>query len=183
VAPYSGESRFFRPSLCGRQREDSAIDIYKLLDQLEALVDKSKRIPVTDNRLVNDRTFFDLTNQIRSSLPVEIESARETMRRAETIAENAAREAARKIEEAREQTERILTEARAAAEEMVSEHEITLQAQSRANDLVEAARSEGQEIRSGADAYALEVLNRIETMTAKIMSAVEAGRGQLRPGG
>jgi len=153
--------------------------INALLDELEQLVDQSRRIWVTDKRLINEERFFILVNDIRASLPKDLELAEDTIRRAETIISNAESEAEKKVVEAREQAERILTEARAAAEKMISENEVTQEAQRRAAEIIEQAKTHGQQIRSGADAYALEVLNKLESMTAKITAAIRTGRAQL----
>jgi len=168
-----------RGSSSGREREGSAIDIFNLLDELESLTSSSRAIWATDKRLVNEEKLFMLTNQLRTSLPAELENARSIVRKAEQIVANAESEAERKTTEAREQVERMLTEARATADQLVSEHEVTLAAQRHANEIIAEAKGEGQQIRGGADAYALEVLSKLESMTTRIAAAIETGRSQL----
>jgi len=158
------------------------MEIYQLLDELEKLVDQSKRIWATDKRLVNEDAFFMKINQLRTSLPTEIKTAGDIVARAEEIIQNAESEAERKVTESREQTERLLADARATQERMLLENEITKQAQARAHEIVQQAKAEGQQVRSAADAYALEVLSRLENMTAKITTAVQTGKQQLNPG-
>ncbi len=56
--------------------ESERVSIFDVLDQLEALVNQSRRVPLTPNVVINEDEILDAIDQIRVGLPDEIKEAR-----------------------------------------------------------------------------------------------------------
>jgi len=52
------------------------IDILHLVDRLESLLNESRRIPLTSNRLVDEELFLNIIDQMRISIPEEIKKGK-----------------------------------------------------------------------------------------------------------
>ena len=56
------------------------IDIEQLLDRLVELVEKGWRVPLTNKVMVDEERFFSIVEQMRVSVPREIQQAQELQR-------------------------------------------------------------------------------------------------------
>jgi hypothetical protein len=52
------------------------VDILQLIDRLDDMVHDAKPVPLTDQVRVNKEEIYDLLDQMRATLPAEIEQAR-----------------------------------------------------------------------------------------------------------
>jgi hypothetical protein len=52
------------------------VDILELIDRLDDLVHNAKPVPLTDQVRVNKEEIYDLLDQMRGTLPAEIQEAR-----------------------------------------------------------------------------------------------------------
>lgn len=145
------------------------IDIDYLIEQLEDLRERGIEIPFTSLVLIDQEKFLRLINQLRISVPREIQEARQiTMERDRIIAQ------------ARERAENIVALAEQQANELVSDHAIAQRAESREQELLEAARREAESIRAEADAYALRVLEELQEQLEAFQRTVSNGITLLR---
>ncbi|MCL6087052.1 MAG: ATPase, partial [Actinobacteria bacterium] len=89
------------------------MDALEIIDRIEELLDKSKRVPFTSNVMIAENEIYEMLDELRNVLPEEFRQARWIVKEREGM-----------IEEARRQSERILREAKERSEILVSETEI-----------------------------------------------------------
>ncbi len=158
------------------------IDTYKVLDQLESLVEDSKKF-MGFVRLDEDE-FFMLVSKLRASLPEDVRRAGKITQNSDKIMEAAQSEAEMAVDAAKEDAgkilavaqadaERALVEARAQSEALVQQSEIQRIAAAQAREIVAQAEQEADDIRAGADDYAREILVTLESQVTDAMGQVQ----------
>lgn len=140
------------------------MDILHLVDRLEEIIRESRRVPLSDLRLVDENRIWPLLDQMRISIPDE-------MRRAERII----REKDRTKAQATEEAERIVELARQEAAQLAADHNIAQAADKEAGVIREQARQEAQQIIAGADEYAFDVLCDLEQELKRALTVIENG--------
>lgn len=107
------------------------MDVNKLLDELEELVEQGQGGFASRIRwwhkawLLDIDDVTDYTQQIRASLPQQIQRADQITREKDRILEEAREQAERMVTEAAEQAELTIRKAQDEARILVSNHEIT----------------------------------------------------------
>ena len=144
------------------------MDVLELIDELHGLIHGAKQVRLRDQVRVDKEKLYGLLDQMRSTIPEEIEQARWIVKEREEMLAEAKREAERIVREAREQQARL-----------ISDEEVTKQAERAADEIVEDARTREREIRLGAEDYADEILNTLEVNLQKFLAAVQRGRDRL----
>jgi len=144
------------------------MDIMTMLDELEEVVDRGAKIPMTGKVLVDDEKIFDLIDKIRTALPEELRQAKWITKERERI-----------LEEAQTESGKLVDQGRSYISKLVEESEITRQAQSRAEELVGQAKRVSIEIRNGANAYAADLLGRVEKSLIEVVESVQQDREEL----
>jgi vacuolar-type H+-ATPase subunit H len=162
------------------------MDVNKLLDELEELVEKKSKFFHRIMFLDAD-DVVEYTHMIRVSLPQQIQRADQITRDKERILAEAQDQATRMVTEAAEQAELTIRKAQDDARAMVSNHEITRQAQTEGQRLVEQARLEGEAIRQGALEYAKSVLDNLNGSidnlvqhTTQIQQVAQRARDEIK---
>ena len=143
------------------------MDILHLVDRLEEIFRKSKRIGNT--RLVDERRVWPLFDRMRISIPDEV-------RRAERVT----RERERTAAQAHEEAERIIALARNEAIQVVTEHAISESAREQADTIRSLAEEEAERVREGADGYAFDILCNLEQELKRTLTVVENGIRSLQ---
>jgi hypothetical protein len=140
------------------------------------MVAAGKKLPLTNNVVLDQATVLELIDQLRVSVPDEVRQARR-------ITE----EAGRITERARDEGDAIIARAQEQAAQMLEERELVRAAQQRAGELLERAQAEAREVRRGADEYAAGVLIRLEGECIKALTSIKRGIDMLderhRPSG
>lgn len=140
------------------------MDIQHLVDRLEELIDEGRHMPFSKFTLIDEERALELIDQMRISIPEEIEKAARVLAQRDRILAQANEEAARLVQLARERGELLV------------DREATVQAAAnRAANIVEEARQEAEEITKGADAYVLDQLSTLESQLDKMMAVVRKG--------
>ncbi len=147
------------------------MDALELIDKLEELIQKSKKIPFSSNLIINENDFFEILDELRSVIPEEFKQARWIVKERENM-----------LEEAKRQATRIVKEAEEKAEQMTSENEIMKNAIKKSEEIISIAEAKARTIRLEAEDYADEKLASLEAVIYKILSAVEKGREQYKAG-
>ena len=144
------------------------MDVVELTDRLHHLVDSAKNVPLSDQVRVNSQEIRDILEQLRATIPGEINEARWIAQERQDILAQAKREA-----------EQIAAEAHEHQTQLVSRHELIRQAEAAADEITEGAHAREQEIRLGAEDYADEILNTLELNLAKLIATVRRARDHL----
>lgn len=146
------------------------MDIQHLVDRLEDLIDEGRHMPFSKFTMIDEERALELIDQMRISIPEEIEKASRVLAQRDRILAQANEEAARIVKLAREKGEQMI------------DREPTVQAaQGRAVNLIEQARNEAEGVMSEADQYVLEVLVRLEQNLVKALREVRAGMNEVNP--
>lgn len=145
-----------------------ATDILFLVERLESLVAAAKKLPLTNNVVLDQASILELIDQLRVSVPDEV-------RQAKRITEDASRI----TERARDEGDQVIARAQEQAAQMLEERELVKLAQERARELIEQANAEAVEVRRGADEYAAGVLIRLEGECIKALTSIKRGIDML----
>ena len=79
------------------------MDITNIIDRLEALVNTSRRMPATRNRLVDEEKIVKLLEQLRLAIPQDVRSAQEMIEKKDAILAQAQLDARRIRNQAEEE--------------------------------------------------------------------------------
>jgi len=151
--------------------EPEQVSIIDLLDRLEALVNQSRRVPLTPNIVVNEEEILDALDQIRVGMPEEIKEARMVLETRES-----------RLREAQEQAEQIVLAAQERAERLTDDHEVTRRANAQADEIMTDARERSRKMRRDADDYARERMEELETQLSTALNQVRRGLETLEAG-
>lgn len=140
------------------------MDIQHLVDRLEDLIDEGRHMPFSKYTLIDEERALEIIDQMRISIPEEIEKASRVLATRDRIMAQANEEAARVVQIARQRSEQLL------------DQEVSVQAaQNRAANIIEQARQEAEAVMAGADNYVLEVLTQLEQDLIKTLTIVRNG--------
>jgi vacuolar-type H+-ATPase subunit H len=143
-------------------------DILFLVERLETLVAAGKKLPLTNNVVLDQSAVLELIDQLRVAVPDEV-------RQAKRITDDASRI----TERAREEADQVIGRAQEQAAQMLEERELVKLAQQRAGELIDQANGQAVEIRRGADEYAAGVLIRLEGECIKALTSIKRGIDML----
>jgi cell division septum initiation protein DivIVA len=144
------------------------MDILHLVDRLEALINESRRIPMTANRVVDEDRLLELIDQMRIAVPDEVKKAKRIQQEKDRIIAQAHEEAARILELAREE-----------AMTLVQKDSVAQAAQARADAIIERAHREADQIKDDADEYIMNVLLELKDQLGRTTTTVQNGIDQL----
>ncbi len=140
------------------------MDIQHLVDRLEELLNNGRHIPFSTLTVIDEQRALELIDQMRISVPEEIEKAKRVIRERDRIMAQANEEAARIRDLAREKSETL-----------IQRDSITQAAQARAASIIEQSRQEANAIRQEADQYVIDVLSDLEDALKRTLSVVRNG--------
>lgn len=149
-------------------REVEATDIIFLVERLESLAASAKKLPLTNNVVIDQAAVLELIDQLRAAVPPEVAQARR-------ITE----EAGRITERAREEGDAVIARAQEQAARMLEDKELVQMAKQRATEIIETATREASDIRRGGDEYAAGVLIRLEGECIKALTSIKRGIDML----
>jgi hypothetical protein len=144
------------------------MDIQHLVDRLEDLIDEGRHVPFSRFTMIDEERALEIIDQMRISIPEEIEKAARVLAQRDRIVAQANEEASRVVQQARERSD-----------QMVERETMVQTAQNKAANIVEEARQEAEAIMADADNYVLNVLSKLEEQLAKAMTVVRNGINQV----
>ena len=140
------------------------MDIQQLVDELEAVISRSFRIPFTSNVVINEDDLYDILDQMRISIPQEIKEAKRTEAERERILSRAHEEANRLVDMAKEKMMSA-----------VDDHEIAGVAKARADEIMAQAQIEAEQLRADANEYVADHLSGLEEHLLQLLTIVRNG--------
>ncbi|MBE2196449.1 MAG: hypothetical protein IAE83_19910 [Anaerolinea sp.] len=144
------------------------MDIQHLVDRLEDLIDEGRHIWLTKFTVIDEERALEIIDQMRISVPEEIDKASRVLNQRDRLLAQANEEAARVVELAKEKSDTL-----------IQRDAITQAAQNRAANIIEQARQEAEQIRNDADNYVLDVLREFEAHLLKTMNVVRNGINKI----
>jgi hypothetical protein len=140
------------------------MDIQHLIDRLEDLIDVGRHIPMGKYTVIDEERVLSIIDQMRISIPEQIESASRVVNQRDKL-----------MAQANEEASRIVDHARQKSQEMTSRDGIVVAAQHQANNLIAQAENEADRVRADADAYVVEVLRELESHLLRTLTVVRNG--------
>lgn len=145
------------------------MEILKLLDEFESIVEESSRIPMTGKLIINEDTIYNFLDRLRAVVPESVHEAEWILREKERILKEANNEAETMIETAKEKMERV-----------AGESEVVKLAKMQSDEIIENAKNLAKEITQGSFVYADDVMHQLQNELEKIMQVVKKGREEIR---
>ncbi len=140
------------------------MDIQHLVDRLEDLIDEGRHMPFSKYTMIDEERALEIIDQMRISVPEEIEKASRVLTTRDRVLAQANEEAARVVQLARQRSENLI------------EQEPSVQAaRNRAANIIEQSRVEAEAIVAEADKYVLDELANLEQHLMKTLAVVRNG--------
>lgn len=127
------------------------MDVIKLLEYLQEIIESSSKIPVTGKAVINKREILDIIDQIINHLPDEFKKSQWICDEKERILVDAKNQA--KIFE-NETVDKI--------RKKVEKQDLVKEAQTRAEEIIASAQRDAKIMRLGAKDYADEILSQLD---------------------
>ncbi len=153
----------------GLRRESKPVDVQPKLDELIALVENARSMPMSASCVVNRADVVARLEELKNLLPEEFNHARRVLGDRESV-----------IEEGRREAERVLAKAREERGSLVADTEVAREAYGEADRILSEARREAQRIREEADDYVDQKLANFEVVLTKTLGAIGRGRDKMR---
>lgn len=144
------------------------MDIQHLVDRLEELIDEGRHIFGTKYTLIDEERALEIIDQMRISIPEEIEKSSRVIQNRERV-----------LAEAHEEAARIIQQTREKAEGLIDQDSLVQAAQARAESIREQARQEAGRITAEADQYVMDLLSRLEQQLTLNLDQVRNGISML----
>lgn len=136
--------------------------VYDLLEELEAVLDQSRGVPFSNNKVTVDKEeLYEIITEIKLHLPNEIKQSKWVIEERNKILIDAQKEADEIIKNAEERMNKL-----------IDENEVTKRAYEQAAIIVENSRKSAKEMRLGATEYADGVLALAENQLKEMMDII-----------
>jgi len=140
------------------------MDILQLVDRLESLLNRSRRLPLMSGVVVNEEEFLEIIDQLRVAVPEEIKAARRMQQ-----------DRARVLADANEEAQRMIQGARQQAEELTDQDAVVRNARAHAERILQQAEQQAQAMQRGADEYVMQVLRSLDQHLTSVHNEVRNG--------
>ena len=147
-------------------------DISILIDQLERLLNESKRLPMSSGAVVDRDECLVLIDQMRVTVPQQIAEARRIQEERDQIIARAEQEAQMIIDRSHEEVELLL-----------NDQGLLKEARERSAVIAEETRRTAEETMRGADEYAIRVLGELEDQLIALQTTIRNGLETLQQDG
>lgn len=156
------------------------MDVLAKLDELVAVVESARAVPMSGACVVNRVELLALLDDVRELLPEELRYAELLLQDREAVVEEGRREAARLVAGARAEADRRIADAQQRRAVLVAEQEVLAEADRQAGELLDEATTRAAALRRDADDYADERLADLEVVLNRTLAQVHRGRQRLR---
>ncbi len=148
---------------------DTKLDIERILEMIEDMVDTAKTVPFSAGRITIDgEQLRDYIQDARAAIPQEMTRAKAVLEDRQAIIAGAKKEA-----------ETILRRAEDRAKVLVSNDEITQQARRDAAEIISQANTKAKVLKSSAYEYISSLLNESESTLTSALNDVKRTRTAL----
>ena len=144
------------------------MDIHAKLDELTALIDNARAMPMSASCVVNRGEVLAQLDELRALLPTEFDEARRVLDDKGAV-----------IAEGHAEAERIIDAARTERTRMIAKTEVMREATKEAELTRSAAAADAERMRHEIDDYVDGKLANFEVVLHKTLQAVEKGRAKI----
>jgi cell division septum initiation protein DivIVA len=158
--------------------------LYETVDELTTVIENARSVPMSGSCMVPRDHLLDLLDDLRESLPNEVQRAGRIVEQRTEILEQAQAEAERLTEQTRAESEELVASARRTRDEVLgmarrSRDELIAQAQGEAEELLAEADAEAERIVAEARAAAEAVLAEAREQQAEALAAAQTEHERL----
>lgn len=158
------------------------MDILSLLDELEARLTSSRRLPLWGHRMVDEETLWEIVDRLRAAIPVDVNVAQQLISQRVQFLQAAQEEAKRILAAADEDAQDRLRESRLMREAEERAKEMLRETQEKVAVLQTEAEAQVARRKREADQYTLEVLRRIGSQLETFLTSIHKGIEVLEAG-
>jgi F0F1-type ATP synthase membrane subunit b/b' len=151
-----------------QQSGGGSMDIMYLVDQLEALVNSSRRVPLSSRVMLEEEDILAIVEKLREAVPQEIKQARKVLQDRDQI-----------IKSSQAEAEKIVTMARERAEYMINQEGVLYLAKERGEQVLSDAQRDAQQTHQEIEQYAVDVLSNLEQQLQLQLHQVRNGLQEL----
>jgi hypothetical protein len=144
--------------------EGPPIDIIFLVERLDSLIANGKKLPLTNNVVLDQNYALSLIDELRVAVPEEVRAAKRINSEGERI-----------VDKAQEEADRIIARAQEQAAFLIDERGLTQAADEKSRRIIAKAEEDASEIRRGADEYAVTVLVGLEGDVVRTLQSIKKG--------
>jgi cell division septum initiation protein DivIVA len=158
--------------------------LYDVVDELSQVIEHARSVPMSGSCMVPRDHLLDLLDDLRESLPNEVQRAGRIVEQRTEILEQAQAEAERLTEETRAESEELMASARRTRDEVLgmarrSRDELVAQAQGEAEELLAQADAEAERILAEARVAAEALLAEAREQQAEALAAARTEHERL----
>lgn len=145
------------------------MELYRILDEFEAEIDETAKIPMTNKVIISEEVLFKYIDKLRADLPEDIRQAQWIKKERQRI-----------IGDAEEEAKKIIQDAQKKVADLVDQTEVYKMAEQKGAELLKISQTQSEEIVQGAFAYADEIMFRLEEQLDKNINLIKKGREELK---
>ncbi len=158
--------------------------LYETVDELSSVIENARSVPMSASCMVPRDHLLDLLDDLRESLPEDVQAAGAIVEQRTEILQQAQAEAERLTGRTREESEQLLTAARRQRDELLGtarrqRDELLDQAQADADDILAEAEAEAQRLVAEAVAHREALLADAQAQQAEMIEAAQAEHERL----
>jgi cell division septum initiation protein DivIVA len=158
--------------------------LYETVDELTTVIENARSVPMSGSCMVPRDHLLDLLDDLRESLPEDVQAAGAIVEQRTEILQQAQAEAERLTGRTRGESEQLLSSARRQRDELLAtarrqRDELLTQAQADAEDIVVEAESEAERLVAEAVAHREALLADARAQQAELLAAAHAEHERL----
>ena len=144
------------------------MEVMKVLDEMEELIENSGRIPLTGKVIIAAEPLLESIDRIRSLFPEELRQAQWVSKERDRI-----------LTEAEQEAQQMVSKTHSEVQLLAKDTEIVKEANYQAANMLMEAQQKAVEIEQGANSYALDVLKSLDENLSKVLNIVRKGQEEL----
>ena len=147
--------------------------LYETVDQLTTVIENARSVPMSGSCMVPRDHLLDLLDDLRESLPEDVQAAGAIVEQRTEILQQAQAEAERLTGRTRGESEQLLTSARRQRDELLGT------ARRQRDELLAQAQAEAEELLAEAEAEAERLVTERRRQQAEMLAAAQAEHERL----
>jgi cell division septum initiation protein DivIVA len=144
------------------------VDVHAKLDELTALIENARAMPMSASCVVNRAEMLTHIDELRTMLPPALADAQRVIEDRSAV-----------VAEGQVEADRIIESAKAERVRMLGRTDVLREATREAERLLESARADSERMRIEIDDYVDGKLANFEVVLHKTLKAVEKGRAKI----
>lgn len=145
------------------------MDVIRLIEDLEDILEVSNTIPLTGKVMVDKEEVMHILDQLKNQIPKDVSNAQNIVAKENEI-----------LEDANMQAKQIVQAAHMEAQKLVDEDELVILAQEKAKEMMDRAEEESTQIRKSSREYVDGLLEETQVQLSDLIKTINANRQELR---